>query len=104
MSTAKPRAGAVGPALHLHLECNFSSVRRGAAQVRAFLLGHGLPEKDVWSCELAFVEGCNNAIQHTPAANAHQQLLVELSWHRTHVELRINDHSEGFEFPKDVQL
>jgi serine/threonine-protein kinase RsbW len=72
--------------------------------VRAFLLGHGLSEQDIWACELAFVEGCNNAIQHTPTANAHQQLLVELAWHRTHVELRINDHSNGCEFPEEPRL
>jgi serine/threonine-protein kinase RsbW len=104
MSTSDQR-GQSGPlALRLHLDCHFGAVRRGASQVREFLLERGLPERDVWACELAFVEGCNNAVQNTPPANAEKQLFVELTCHNTHVELRINDHTDGYELPEEARL
>ena len=98
------RAGVNRAPLRLHVECNFAAVRRCAGQVRAFLAGHGVSEKDIWACELAFVEGCNNAVEHTPESKAGEKLLVELSCESTHVELRINDHTQGFDFPAESRL
>lgn len=90
--------------LRFHLECNFAAVRRCASQVRSYLVAHGLAEKDVWACELALVEGCNNAVQYTPAQHASEKLLVELKCAPTHIELRINDHTEGFDLPVQTEL
>lgn len=104
MPNQRKRVGSIGPALHLHLDCNLAAVRRGAIQVRAFLEGRGLAEKDIWACELAFVEGCNNAVQNTPDAKVSQKILVELLVDTASIELRINDHSPGCDFPADVEL
>jgi anti-sigma regulatory factor (Ser/Thr protein kinase) len=92
------------PRLRLHVECSFAAVRHCAGQVRNYLAAHGVAERDLWACELAFVEGCNNAVQHTPANRAGEKLFVELSCDSTHVELRINDHTRGFEFPAEPRL
>ena len=72
--------------------------------MRAYLSAHGVAENDVWACELAFVEGCNNAVQNTPASKAGEKLLVELSCDSSHVEFRINDHTRGFDFPAESRL
>ena len=93
-----------GLPLRLQIECNFAAVRRCAAQVRAFLVASGLNERDVWACELAFVEGCNNAVQHTPASRIGKKLLVEMACSGGHVELRINDFTAGFECPEAASL
>src|SRR5687767_12606100 len=99
-SAESPRSTApAARSLQLLLECDFMAVRQGAAQVRAFLKEQGLQEKDLWACELAFVEGCNNAVQNTPPANSDQKILVELAFQPTHLELRINDHTCGFNLP-----
>src|SRR5688500_11789930 len=90
--------------LRLKLDCNFASVRIGARQIRSFLKTHRLPDRDVWACELAFVEGCNNAVQHTPAALQHSGIVVELLLERRRIELRINDYSTGCDFPDDAPL
>jgi anti-sigma regulatory factor (Ser/Thr protein kinase) len=90
--------------LRLHVDCSFAAVRRSAAQVRAYLSAHDVSEKDAWACELAFVEGCNNAVQHTPASRTGEKLLVELSCDSSRVELRINDHTLGFDFPAESRL
>ena len=98
------RGGSSTPALHLRLDCNFASVRGGATQIRSYLHSCGLPEKDIWACELAFVEGCNNAVQHTPATHSAEKIVVELALHATYIELRINDHSRGCDIPIDPAL
>lgn len=90
--------------LRLQLECDPAAVRRAAADVRAFLKAQKMPERDIWACELAFVEGCNNAIQHTPAKDAHKLLSIELLWRGAVLELRIHDHTAGYDFPLESTL
>ena len=104
MPKQQKRVRSIGPALHLHLDCNLAAVRHGASQVRTFLENRGLAEKDIWACELAFVEGCNNAVQNTPDGKASQKILVELLVDTGSIELRINDHSTGCDFPAQVEL
>lgn len=103
MSDGVPAQRSVG-ALRLHLDCNFAEVRRGAAKIREYLHNCGLLEKDIWACELAFVEGCNNAVQHTPGAQRSRQLLVEVCRHGKVLELRIIDHTAGCDFPEQSTL
>jgi serine/threonine-protein kinase RsbW len=100
----RSRSSVKNAALRFHLDCSFAAVRRCAMQVREYLAAHGVAEKDLWACELAFVEGCNNAVQYTPPNRAGEKLIVELSCASTHVELRINDHTQGFEFPAESRL
>jgi len=98
------RGGTNSSPLRLQVECNFVAVRLSATTVREYLAARGVAQRDLWACELAFVEGCNNAVQHTPASRAGEKLSVELSCDSTHVELRINDHTHGFEFPTESRL
>lgn len=104
MSDPVQRGRTSSPALHLRLDCTFAAVRQGATQIREYLHSRSLPEKDIWACELAFVEGCNNAVQHTPDALISKKIIIELTLHSTYIELRINDHSHGCEFPDDPSL
>jgi anti-sigma regulatory factor (Ser/Thr protein kinase) len=104
MANREQRPRSLGPALHLHLDCNLEAVRRGAIQIRTFLENRGLREEDIWACELAFVEGCNNAVQYTPSLKAAQKITVELLIDDGSLEFRINDHSAGCEFPAQVEL
>jgi serine/threonine-protein kinase RsbW len=92
------------PSLRLKLSCTYAAVRRGSIQLRDFLATHGLNEKDLWACELAFAEGCNNVVQHTPAAQHSRAILVDASCSSGRVELRINDHTLGFDFPTESVL
>lgn len=97
------RAGS-SAGFQLQLESDFSAVRHAAAQIRAFLQRHGVLEEDVWACELAFVEGCNNAVQHAPEAGYTRQLLIEITCQKNEAELRIEDYGAGFAFPERVDL
>jgi anti-sigma regulatory factor (Ser/Thr protein kinase) len=104
MPNREKRVRSINPALHLHLDCTLAAVRRGAIQIRTFLESRGFAEKDIWACELAFVEGCNNAVQNTPEANVSQKILVELLLDTGSIELRINEHSAGCELPAQIEL
>lgn len=90
--------------LSLKVAHDFAAVRAAATQVRGFLTLHGLPEKEIWACELALVEGCNNAIQHVSGTARRKQILLEITCNACHVELCINDHTEGFELPQAIDL
>jgi serine/threonine-protein kinase RsbW len=104
MTDPNNRAQQLPPELRLHLECNFAAVRRGAAQIRNFLSSRGVNEKEIWACELAFVEGCNNAVQHTPGIFASEKIVVELVMPHGEIELRIFDYSAGCEIPAVAAL
>jgi serine/threonine-protein kinase RsbW len=90
--------------LKLHVPCELAALRGLATQVRSFLSAQGIREKDVWACELALVEGCNNAVQHAAKAHAHGGINVEVNCSPECVELRINDHNQGFDWPEQVEL
>jgi anti-sigma regulatory factor (Ser/Thr protein kinase) len=100
---ASPRA-LRSPTLRLSLESDFSQVRAAAEQVQRFLLSHRCGEKARSDCELAVVEGCNNAIKHTfPGARA-LPVTVEVVVERSEIELRIIDHGPGFAWPGTIEL
>ena len=92
------------PALRLQMECSFAAVRAGAAKLRGFLESNKLAEREIWACELAFVEGCNNAVQHTPLKLQASGIVVEVILGSAQLELRINDHTCGCDFPPHVPV
>jgi anti-sigma regulatory factor (Ser/Thr protein kinase) len=104
MSDPAQRGQPFSPDLHLQLDCTFAAVRQGASEIRDFLHNRGLLEKDIWACELAFVEGCNNAVEHTPDTHTNSKITVDLFLAPGHIELRIKDHSQGCDFPPEPSL
>jgi anti-sigma regulatory factor (Ser/Thr protein kinase) len=89
-------------ALRFELNCDLRDVRRGASELRAFLEQNACRQKDISDCELAFVEGCNNAVVHS--SNRDRHIPIEISIQTGHVELKIWDSSKGFAWPKKTQL
>ena len=100
------RSASVAPPsnLEFQLECDFLSVRQGAEKLRAFLQTRGLLEADLWACELAFVEACNNVVQHASAAHYLQPMIIKVTRYEAEVELQIWDEGPGFELPEKVHL
>ena len=75
-----------------------------ATQVRAFLTTRNLAEEDVWACELALVEACNNAVKNTPPSLKNKEILLEIACETRAVEIRVSDHTGGFELPDSPRL
>src|SRR5205814_1940143 len=59
---------------------------------------------DVQACELAFVEACNNAVRYATQAGRTRPIRAEISCGATHLQLRVEDHSGGFELPESIAL
>jgi len=92
------------PTLRLNLEGDYSQVRAAADQVQRFLSTHRCGEKARSDCELAVVEGCNNAIKHTCPEAQRLPVTVEVIVERSEIELRIIDHGPGFAWPRTIEL
>jgi|SRR4051812_21320487 serine/threonine-protein kinase RsbW len=98
----KPQAVSHPATLQLELGCDLPEVRRAAFQLRRFLKGLSFRERDLWDCELAFVDGCNNAVQHSAAPE--RQIQVNVTFENGQIELKISDTSEGFAWPESIKL
>src|SRR5512147_1691417 len=92
------------PGLRVRLACDLGQVREAASSVRQFLIGQGCAEADVLDCELALVEACNNAIKYAPAEARTLPVAVEVSCSAAEIELRVSDHTAGFDWPEQVTL
>jgi serine phosphatase RsbU (regulator of sigma subunit)/anti-sigma regulatory factor (Ser/Thr protein kinase) len=96
--------GGVLPSLRLECECDLAAVRMASLQVRGFLVARGLSEEMVAALELALVEAANNAVEHSTGEARELPIRIDatVGWHE--VELRICDHTPGFDLPDEAEL
>jgi serine/threonine-protein kinase RsbW len=64
----------------------------------------GATEKEVQDSELALVEACNNAILHAGKAGRLHPVLIEASCNASEIQIRVTDHTQGFEMPERAVL
>jgi serine phosphatase RsbU (regulator of sigma subunit)/anti-sigma regulatory factor (Ser/Thr protein kinase) len=97
--------GASHPAtLRFALPCELKQVREAAQTAHQFLREQGCEEEVLSACDLAFVEACNNAIKYAPESARAQPVGVEIICHDGELEMRVADHTRGFEWPERVEL
>lgn len=90
--------------LQLTLPPDLGEVRPAAQAVRRFLAAEGCEEQELTDCELALVEACNNALLHAGAGAPPQPVVVEAHCDAGDIELRVTDHTPGFEWPEQAGL
>src|SRR5882757_9354795 len=90
--------------LRVSMECDLSKVRQASAHMKLFLADQGFARADVDACELAVVEACNNAIKYAGAEARAQEVVLEVVCDRLELEIRVRDHTAGFEMPKEIEL
>jgi anti-sigma regulatory factor (Ser/Thr protein kinase) len=95
---------ASGVSFRVALACNLAEVRPATLAVRGFLERQQVPEADLASCELALAEACNNAIQHAPESAWHCPVEVQVICDGGKIELRVTDHTAGFDWPNHAEL
>ncbi len=78
-------------------KCDLASARTATRILRNFLAEHGLDETELFQCELCLAEACNNAVQYAPADAADTPVVAEAIFLGTGIELRVTDHTQGFE-------
>src|SRR5438105_13976128 len=91
-------------ALRMAVRCDLGQVRGIAKAAHDFLSAKGVSERELGDCELALVEACNNAIQYAGDTGREQQVLVEMLCDEREVELRVTDHTAGFDWPLRAAL
>lgn len=90
--------------LRFALPCDLKQVRQAAQTAHHFLAGQGCDEQILSACELALVEACNNAIKYAPETAQDTPALVEILCAGELIEMRVTDHTRGFDWPKHVEL
>lgn len=93
-----------GRLVRMACHCDLAAVRQVARGVRSFLQRQGLtePELDAW--ELVCVEGGNNAVEHASGLATRQPVEFTVEMDSATVELRITDHTAGFDLPEHSEL
>lgn len=100
-----PESGASRPAaLRFAFPCDLSQVRSASQTIHQFLVEQGCDEEILTACDLALVEACNNAIQYAPQAARARPVSVEVIRTLHQLELRVTDHTKGFEWPERIEL
>ena len=98
-------SGASRPAtLRFALPCELNQVRQAAQTVHRFLMEQGCGEDILTACDLALVEACNNAIKYAPESSRTRPVDVDIACGSEQLELRVTDHTMGFEWPEKVEL
>jgi serine/threonine-protein kinase RsbW len=90
--------------LELKLSCDLGSVRPVGLAARRFLLVNGCTEDEALDFEMALVEACNNGIQHAPPHARGLPLSLEIHCDEHLIQLRLTDHTPGFDWPGKAPL
>ncbi len=90
--------------LALESACDLHAVRDACRQARGFMQELGLPAEDLDAWELVLVEAANNAVQNAPESARIHPIRLEVIGHPDVVEVRLTDHTEGFDFPEVAEL
>lgn len=93
-----------GASLRLNVRASLEAVREAARQVRGVLQDNGLSTEELAKWELVFVEAANNVAEHGNTNAQDEFFLVEVCLTRDEAEIRLTDHTSGFDYPESVEL
>lgn len=91
-------------AYRLDLPCSLEGARVAGYHVRDFFTKAGLSEDELEVWELVTVEAATNAVAHCPMDERHLPLRIEAAVDSSCVSVRVDDHTVGFDFRKEVPL
>jgi serine phosphatase RsbU (regulator of sigma subunit)/anti-sigma regulatory factor (Ser/Thr protein kinase) len=97
-------AAAAGAMCRLSLRCDLVAVRETASAARQFLETHRVVETELAAIELALVEACNNAVLYAKEPASEDCLEIQVFCDDAVIELQVIDHSEGFNWPAEIEL
>src|SRR5438094_6539555 len=99
-----PGKSSRGVALRLSLASELTEVRPAILAVRGFLAEQGLSPEELTACELALAEACNSGINYACEGARSRPIEIEVMCNAARIELRVNDHTLGFEWPPRIEL
>jgi anti-sigma regulatory factor (Ser/Thr protein kinase) len=92
------------PSLQFEFTCDLVQVPSAGQKLHSFLAANGCSQTEAADCELALVEACNNAIQHARPEQRREPVRVQALCATKQIELRIIDHTAGFDWPDQARL
>lgn len=90
--------------LRVESACEFTAVRAAVAQVGGWLAEKNFSEAELSAWELALVEAANNAVKYADASARTLPVVIEISAGERDVEVRVTDHTAGFDWPPEIKL
>lgn len=101
MATRSPALQTVRPAtLRLAFPPDLVSARSAAATVRTFFAEQGVTSEELFACELCVAEACNNAVEYATGPGKKHHAFVDAVCDADELELRVSDHTAGFDWPR----
>ncbi|MFA6560672.1 MAG: SpoIIE family protein phosphatase [Verrucomicrobiia bacterium] len=90
--------------LSLVFACDLRESREVSRCVRQFLAAVPLPEDDVHAWELMVTEAANNAAEYVTEAKRQLSNRLEVFCRDREIEVRLTDHTPGFDMPVPAEL
>ncbi len=90
--------------LRLTVSPSLATAREASIRVRSFLASQGVSEEEQSSWELVAAEALNNAVSYAPPERSAIPVEVDVAVTRAFIELRVSDHTNGFELPETAEL
>lgn len=90
--------------LSVDFACDLRESREVSRNVRQFLAEVGLPDEDLHGWELMVTEAANNATEYTTEAGRAKLNRLEVFCREQEVEVRLTDHTAGFDMPAQAEL
>ncbi len=81
-------------------KCDLAEARVATRVLRSFLAEQGLDESEQFNCELCLAEACNNAVRYATETGAGFHVVAEAVCLEGSVELRVTDHTPGFDLKR----
>ena len=90
--------------LSVEFACDLRESREVSRCMRQFLAAAALPEEDLHGWELMVTEAANNATEYTTEAGRALLNRLEVFCRDLEVEVRLTDHTAGFDMPAQAEL
>ena len=99
-----PPPASSGRAFTLVVSCDAAAIRSACVEIRAFLAETGLPDAELDPWELVLAEAGNNAVNYVTGDAQSQPVRFDIVVTPTNVEVRVTDHTPGFDPPDKAEL
>jgi serine phosphatase RsbU (regulator of sigma subunit)/anti-sigma regulatory factor (Ser/Thr protein kinase) len=90
--------------LRLEADCDYHAVRQATLAARAWLAERGVGDTELSELELLMVEAGNNAVKHARPEHRRDRIVLEITAGNQAVEIRVIDHTLGFDWPDTIEL
>lgn len=90
--------------LRVEADCDYTAVRQATLAARAWLAERGVGDTELSELELLMVEAGNNAVKHARPEHKRDRIVLEITAGQQTVEIRVIDHTLGFDWPEQIDL